>query len=230
MNYKSNGEDSVNVVLEKIKTGLVASDCNRDISWEDCHSAFRYVYKKGFKKGDSEFLSLHLTGYLASWGMYRGSSDLLKKYKYLIHVNLIEILYQEKYLPLFNVDEKNFNQNILLIKSIYKEIENYYHTFCANDKCFNPSETLVTKIMLGVYGCVPAYDRNLVKGLQYYNIQRSGNKKFESLQVWLDNNSNFVVELLDFGNKNFANRKVLYPFMKLVDMYFCNLDNKEHKK
>ncbi len=230
MQYESDGRYSVNGVLKEIVRDRFASNNNRYVSWEDCHTAFINVLKKGFEKSDSELLALNLVGYLASWGMYRGSSDLLKEYKYFIHKGLIEILFQDKYLTLFNIDENEFKNNISNINEVYKEIEGYYNKLSTKGKQFKASETLITKIMLGVYACVPAYDRNLMKGLRYYDIQKSGNKKFGSLQKWLEDNPIFVAELLSFGDENFAKRNVYYPYMKLVDMYFCNLNFKENEK
>ena len=62
-------------------------ECKREqngryLSWEHCHKAFSQA--RGHSACDTDYLSLHLAFYLASWGMYRGSSFLLSK-DYLIH-------------------------------------------------------------------------------------------------------------------------------------------------
>ena len=101
--YDNNTQDSVNIVLDLLKQQRYGSMNNRYCSWEDCNNAFRSVYKKGFSANDTEYLALHLIGYLASWGMYRGSSDLLREYSYSVHKDLIPLLYDSKYLLLFNM-------------------------------------------------------------------------------------------------------------------------------
>lgn len=221
VNYNDKGRYSVSNVLTSVKQQRYTTNHSRYLSWEHCYNAFKAVKNKSFSNTDSENLALHLAGYLASWGMYRGSSDLLKEYNYLVHKGLISLLYNSKYLPLFNIDETNFEQNLSLIKSAYLEIQNFYNSLSCNNKKFKASETLITKIMLGVYGCVPAYDRFFCDGLKYYNIQKSGNKKFNELNTWLKENPNFVSEVVLFGKTNFKD----YPFMKLLDMYFWELGN-----
>lgn len=217
--YKNNGGRFVNDVLGSIKQRRYSLNHGRYRSWEDCYNAFRSVYNKGFSMNDTEFLALHLAGYLASWGMYRGSSDLLREYSYLVHKDLIPLLYNSKYLSLFDIDENNFEQNLQLIESAYSEIEVFYNALICNNKQFKASETLVTKIMLGVYGCIPAYDRFLREGLKYYEIQKSGKNKFGALSEWLNNNPDFVSDIIAYGKASFNN----YPFMKLVDMCFWEL-------
>lgn len=214
INYKSNKLYSVNNVLNSIKQRF-STNYSRYLSWEDCYNAFFDVRNKD----NTEYLALHLTGYLSSWGMYRGSSDLLREYCYLIHKNLIPLLYSPKYLPLFNINKTNFEHHLPLITSAYSDIEKFYNCLKSNNKQFRASETLITKIMLGVYGCVPAYDRFLCEGLKHYGIQRSGTNKFKSLNDWLSKNRDFVSDVLAYGKANFNN----YPFMKLVDMYFWEL-------
>lgn len=51
---------------------LKEDENGRYCSWEHCYSHF---YKAlGNKNADIDYLSLQLAFYLASWGMYRGSS------------------------------------------------------------------------------------------------------------------------------------------------------------
>lgn len=74
-------------------------------SWEYCYSNFYNA--RGQNEPDLDYLSLQLSFYLASWGMYRGSSFLLKK-GYKIHIPIIEELLSKKYDPLFGIKCKNF--------------------------------------------------------------------------------------------------------------------------
>lgn len=45
---------------------------------------------------DYDYLALHLSFYLASWGMYRGSSMLLST-DYKIHIPIVKELMKEEY-------------------------------------------------------------------------------------------------------------------------------------
>jgi hypothetical protein len=70
-------------------------------SWEHCYSHF---YKaRGNKTADIDDLSLQLAFYLASWGMYRGSSFLLQK-DYKVHIPVVKESLKEKYNPLMGIE------------------------------------------------------------------------------------------------------------------------------
>jgi hypothetical protein len=79
------------------------------------------------------------------------------------------------------------------------------------------TDTLASKILLGVYGNVPAYDRYLKDALSLHGI----NQQF---------NESSLLELVDFYNLNrdefekrrrlFSEDGTFYTPMKLIDMYF----------
>ena len=72
----------------------------RSRSWEHCYRVFRDA--RTDPSPDYDYLSLHLAFYLASWGMYRGSSFLLQKdYKVLSPV--VEEVLKPEYDCLFGV-------------------------------------------------------------------------------------------------------------------------------
>ena len=82
--------------LQKDKNG-------RYRSWEYCYLNFGKARKE--TNPDLDYLSLQLAFYLASWGMYRGSSFLLQK-DYKVHIPVIEELLKEKYDFLVNGEDK----------------------------------------------------------------------------------------------------------------------------
>ncbi len=84
--------------------------------------------------------------------------------------------------------------------------------------------------MLGVFGCVPVYDRFLMKGLRYYRIAQSGIRKFISLYEWIKENPDFIEDLQKIKEKYYFNKEVEYPFMKLLDTYFWELGRKLEKE
>ena len=70
---------------------------DRFSSWEHCYKCFSAARKSN--EPDEDYLCLHLAFYLASWGMYRGSSFLLKK-DYKVHLPVVQEILKEKYDPL----------------------------------------------------------------------------------------------------------------------------------
>lgn len=78
-------------------TDTVRDTKGRYRSWEHCYKVFHDARMKR-QRGESpdyDYLSLHLAFYLASWGMYRGSSFLLQQ-DYTVHEDaVVEILHEE---------------------------------------------------------------------------------------------------------------------------------------
>ncbi len=199
-------------------------DNHRYKSWEHC---FNYFLNPK-EKIDIEKATLHLAFYLASWGMYRGSSYLLQK-DYLIHKKLLEevLLKDEEYKKLqgwdFMKDNEENKENIKLLFDLDKKIKDYYkkEITCINGikKSISVSDTLSTKIILGVFGCVPAYDRYFISGLKIYNPKFGftfNKKSFNNLiEVYISNREDIDKLSQDL---NFYGHK--YPIMKILDMYF----------
>lgn len=79
-------------------------------SWEHCYSNFCHARERD--EVDYDYLSLQLAFYLASWGMYRGSSFLLQK-DYKVHIPVVEELLQTKY---------KFAMNYLISPADYKRL------------------------------------------------------------------------------------------------------------
>lgn len=205
-------------------------------SWEWCYDAF----KKGKKKYDGagkeekaeivDYLSLHLGFYLASWGMYRGSSYLLKR-DYKAHKKVVEmILEADKSLWGFNPKSEsidNAREKLFGEDGLYMKIKNGYNNY-ENSNEDDASDTLVTKILLGTLGCVPAFDRFLKKGIKWLKDKYSSAEK-EKLTATIENNKNpgsTFVALSKFAIKFKEELKlknvetVEYPVMKCVDMFF----------
>lgn len=97
-------------------------------SWYHCYDAFG-------KLSDTNHLALHLGFYLASWGMYRGSSTLLQK-DYLVHVEPIKIIKSFNHLRPTNTKEitrNNLNDILILIN----QLSDYYKTMCNSYRYIN---------------------------------------------------------------------------------------------
>lgn len=193
---------------------------SRYYSFDYCYNYF-YNFKsnriKEISNNDNLQKScLTLGYYLSSWGMLRGSSFLLKKYSVKIYEPLIkEISINSKFVNLWNIDLNNYDNihNIKLLlecKYIIKEklgLEN------------NPSDTLVSKIMLGIFGCVPAFDQFFKKGL---NVTGFNEKSLNYInKFYIENKDSFnkinSIYTLDFNSNK--NTNIKYPLAKLLDMY-----------
>lgn len=222
----------------------------RGNSWEYCHKAFSSCAEKTLNDSDYDCLALQLAFYLASWGMYRGSSFLLEL-DYKIHIPAVEMMMEERYRDLFAMGNpfadsetaKKYNALMFGEEGIYKKIEEHYldaHKSITEQRCEDDqkkltkkarhvpaqeSDTLLTKILLGVYGCVPAYDRYFKDGIGFFGKQKllkadgkaicGGAKALCTLLA----DGRLRQELDEYWQKH----KGKYTFMKVVDMYFFSL-------
>ena len=227
----------VSKIIEKFYL-LMKNDKNqRYKSREHCYLFFRNHENIDSEKS-KDLACLNLAFYLASWGMYRGSSFLLQK-DYKIHIFAVNTLLDSRYNSLWNcnVDVKLNDDFINLVMKAKKDISKSYidNIVLVNNKeaNINVTDTLITKIMLGTFGCVPAYDMYFLRGLKYHG--------FKSMRF----NEYSLRELIDFYKyykKEFEKIKritesdgLIYPPMKLVDMYFWEVgvllnDNSEVSK
>ena len=204
----------------------IESDSNhRYKSWEHC-----YTYFKG-NKIDVDTACLQLSFYLASWGMYRGSSFLLWK-DYLIHKEVVNQIIENKHLQKVDYTEEN-DSHINEILDLIEWIKNWYkeniNSINGVVREVNVTDTLATKIVLGTLGCIPAYDRYFIDGLRFKGLSYSRLKKSNFAQVvkyYLDNRDQF-----DYVNLEIIkNSGINYPAMKLVDMYFWEIGFEADKK
>lgn len=193
-------------------------------SWEYCYKVFHDARKS--KDVDADYLSLQLAFYLASWGMYRGSSFLLQK-DYKIHIPVVEELLKDKYDPLFGIQcvELRKESNQVLLNEISKWMETYYEsvrkTVKETDVKNKVSSTLITKVLMGTFGCVPAYDRYFIDGVKDQKVS-TGNYNLSSL-----------LKLVDFYEENYSELEqarskmevcgLPYPQMKVLDMGFWQI-------
>jgi hypothetical protein len=150
---------------------VTADENHRYKSWEHCYLHFM----DDNASSDVDKSCLHLSFYLASWGMYRGSSFLLWK-DYRIHKAVVEQLLKKRKFQKFDFSSIE-DADLEKIIDLAKWIEDWYRVniTVVNDKQkqVNATDTLVTKIMLGTIGCIPAYDRYFIKGMRRSGIKYS---------------------------------------------------------
>ncbi len=200
----------------KFKTGTSAKE--RFASFDFC---FNYFQGEEYKK-DMEKSCYALGFYLASWGMLRGSSFLLQKsakhYEKLIqfYVNLEE---DYKHIDLSMPKEEYIDKILFLYRHTKEKILISHST---------THLTLVTKILLGVFGCIPAFDSFFVE--TFRNIYRGhcafssvSKKSLTCLKDFYDTNREEIDDISsEIYTVDFATEKktsINYTKAKIVDMY-----------
>ena len=219
--------NTVDLILEssvKFYDTLKKDENGRYRSWEHCYSNF--INARDNKNAELDYLSLQLAFYLASWGMYRGSSFLLQK-DYKIHIPVVKELLKEKYDPLAGIDcvELKREENQRLLENINAFLDEYYSNIrdeVKNIKVRNQlSSTLITKILMGTLGCVPAYDRYFISGIKKQKVA-SGNYNMKSIIQLVDFYEKNIVELENI-RKDMKVNGMAYPQMKILDMAFWQI-------
>ena len=153
---------------------------------------------------------LNLGFYLASWGMLRGSSMLLRRsVKYFEPVvNVIVGAPSE----VWRIDADNYSTSSW---SVLDEVSRRIRTAFPE----GASDILVTKVMLGVFGCVPAFDTYFKKG---FGVSTFGLSALQRVERFYRENAEIVerhrVQTLDFDTGTQSNRP--YTRAKVIDMIF----------
>ncbi len=209
---KQLNEDAFLAVIERYLSGLKADPYHRYKSWDHCFEAFK-------SELDTNQLALHLGFYLASWGMYRGSSGLLQK-SYVIHEGAVRILLQDEYKQLYCNEKNEIGHDLVdSIFGLHRELSVYYSALGSVGKPISPTDTLISKILLGTTACVPAYDRYFIMGLSAAGMvhRRFSVDSLHELLILIEHNKPLIFE---------SQRRIkttigsYYPFMKIMDMFF----------
>ena len=207
---KQLNEDAFLAVVERYLSGLKADPFHRYKSWDHCFEAFK-------SETDTNQLALHLGFYLASWGMYRGSSGLLQK-SYLIHEGAVKILLRDEYKQLYCNEKNEVGPNLVdSIFGLQRDLSGYYSDPGLCGKPISPTDTLISKIILGTTACVPAYDRYFIMGLSAEGmVHRSFT--VDSIHELLQ----LIEQPLIFESQRRIKTAIgsYYPFMKIMDIFF----------
>ena len=201
-----------------------ANENGRSRSWEHCYRVFRDA--RSDPSPDYDHLSLHLAFYLASWGMYRGSSFLLQK-DYKVHTPIVEEILKPEYDCLFGLacaDVRNSDVWAQLTK-LYDNIADHFGPMrdqAAGREVVSPvSPVLITKILMGTLGCVPACDRFFVDGIKKHKVttQEYSRKSVRKLAEFYEAHN----DRLEEARRGMRTEDLTYPQMKLLDMGFWQI-------
>ena len=201
-----------------------ANENGRSRSWEHCYRVFRDA--RTDPSPDYDYLSLHLAFYLASWGMYRGSCFILQK-DYKVHTPIVEEILKPEYDCLFGLactdlrDDDVWDQ----YTNLYKYIDGYFDPI-RNEVAGRVVESqvspvLITKILMGTLGCVPAYDRFFVDGIKKHKVttQEYSRKSVRKLAEFYEAHN----DRLEEARRGMWTEDLVYPQMKLLDMGFWQI-------
>jgi len=156
--------------------------------------------------------------------MYRGSSFLLQ-HDYRVHLSVIDVLAAPKFELLWKNEFGAGSKDALLIPvilDVVMAIRSAYEPFASANGSGQASDTLLTKVILGTFGCLPACDRYFIDGFKHEGYKYSYlNKAFieRTLHFCRDNSADLMTEQARIEKAN----GVHYPLMKLVDMYFWQI-------
>lgn len=193
----------------------------RGRSWEYCYEYFR-EHCGNLRQVPEDTAALHLGFYLASWGMYRG--PFLREHAYTVHKPVIRALVSRQFSNLWQHDVGTHDADVELataIMELAREVETEYRERMGKQQQKN-TDVLVTKVLLGTVGCLPARDTFFEKGFKAQPY------------VYGDLNEGFVQRILTFCVENRSELAKIqsiilelsglrYPFMKLVDMHFWQI-------
>ena len=198
-----------------------ANENGRSRSWEHCYRVFRDA--RTDPSPDYDHLSLHLAFYLASWGMYRGSSFLLQK-DYKVLSPIVEEVLKPEYDCLFGVACVGLREDE--VQDRLEELSDYIAAHfrpirdevAGREVVSSVSPVLITKILMGTLGCVPAYDRFFEEGARHLGLKEKSYKKnslLELADIYEAHN-----DRLEEARRGMRTDDLIYPQMKLLDMGF----------
>ena len=201
-----------------------ANENGRSRSWEHCYRVFRDA--RTDPSPDYDYLSLHLAFYLASWGMYRGSSFLLQK-DYKVLTPIVEKVLKPEYDCLFGLactDVRNgdvWKQLKILSDDIADHFWPIRNEVAGREVESSVSPVLVTKILMGALGCVPAYDRFFQDGVATYKVttQEYSLESVRKLAKFYEAHN----DRLEEARRGMQTDDLIYPQMKLLDMGFWQI-------
>jgi len=194
--------------------GLLPTE--RYASFDYCFNYFQHFRDKGMieelaEPENIQISCLHLCFYLASWGMLRGSSSLLQK-----SIKFFEPLI--KYIvsaprELWEIDAGQYSQSIMKLLMDCRRNIGMALTPCG------ATDTLATKIMLGVFGNVPAFDSAFKLGFGVSTFGWSALSKIQ--QFYIENQEEvdkYRLPTIDYDTGRSTSR--LYTRAKVIDMIF----------
>lgn len=205
----------MNEFLERLtayRTEMNASKNIRGWSWIDCNRAFAE------KKHNNDMLAKELFMFLASWGMLRNS--FLLRYNWRVLVPVVELLTEKRFAVLQNADIATIEKNIDLLIELKTEVHSTLNKVRAGYGN-NITDTLISKILMGAFGCTIAYDQFVRCRLAAQGLRHTFTK-LSVLELCAFYNEH--PELEQERQKIKTEDGIDYPPMKMLDIIFWTLN------
>ena len=188
----------------------------RNVSFDHCFNYFQSYREAGIthelaSSTNVQLSCLHLGFYLASWGMLRNSKLMQKNAKYLVSV--VEVIATAD-ASLWDIDADCYSSTNI------QRLEELAIKICTALPGVSGTDTLKTKIMLGVFGSVPAFDRTFRRGCKEQRMVATfGERGLKKIAEFYQENEKIVdayrVRTLDFSG-GYTQR--CYTRAKVIDM------------
>ena len=191
----------------------------REASFDFCFNYFQSFRRNNnieaiAKSENIELSCLQLGFFLASWGMFRGSSPLGQRWSSKHYQRLIENLVRFDR-AIWDIDVADYGDPAKV--SMLIKCGNMIATSLEHD-----SDILRTKVMLAVFGSVPAFDNNFT--LPGVGLGRSPlpfrEETLKKILAFYNTNKNEIdshqISMLDFLTGQPIG--ILYPRAKIIDM------------
>jgi|GEM_PF-3409267 len=198
--------------------------------WEHCYNYFD-PQNEGFNE---DVACLHLTSYLACWGMYR-SSAFIKSVDAQFHKPVIREIRKKEYEVLRGLPINASDDLQSKAYDLYKALTNIYHSKMDRAKAnlFSPlqknTDTLVTKVLLGTLACTPAYDRFFREGLKIEGLKNNPKIYKNFRAIFAEANNLETLEKIKNLDVKFSSSETepklntdprSYPDLKIIDSYY----------
>ena len=214
----TNNNNEIENHIEKYKKTMMEGDKIQGRAFDLCYAYFQE--NKGKLLGENKQTScMQLWSFLANWGMINNNPNCkLLNYNYSSLLGIITFINDKKNAHYFDISLENYScdKYVESVMDLYEKLEKEIR-FLNQAR----TQTIITKIILGVYGCCPAIDSHVRKafGLNNKNLEQI----LRIIHETYHNKNNKVV----FDNKKIAViafdgkpiPKLHYPAAKLVDMH-----------
>ncbi len=213
-------------------------DNARFTSFDYCNNYFQQARKEGRTKlltegPQLELSVLQLGFYLASQGMYRGSTALLQHSSRVL-IPVINVIAETP--PAVGNPDGLFEEDdaaVFRLMGLYKKIEDALR-FTPSQNAEKegllkvPTATLITKIMLGIWGNTPALDSYFYKGYGKHICIGNPEMAFRQvIKIWQELRRDYGSNTEIFGELNINTKHFTegghtfrYPKVKLLDMAY----------
>lgn len=168
-----------------------------------------------------ELSCLHLGYYLASWGMLRGSTILHTK-SYRFFEAIVRAISTEP-LTSWDIDADGYTDDG--VSTLIDTRDNLAAALTAkplHGTSRAPTNTLLTKVMLGVFGSVPAFDTFFLRGFRAVTGERGAfnRKSLKTIGVFYKTNAEMIdaqhISTIDAISGRPTSRR--YTRAKIIDM------------